>query len=201
MRKKPPPRRKPRWGSFSEGQGQMPLSARCCSFRPHSRTSRRGGVLPRPRGTMLRYGYTDANTHAPVGADASVRPAVCTREHARTDANPYNICRGRCPRCAVLPKMRAILRLRAAGESAASTPTDVLRCCRLVVRFCDCILRGRGRAPLLRLDLECAKNREKVIAFPRLIHSASSVFFIIVCSGLCLAAKKFQIFPNTRGFR
>ena len=97
MRKKPPPRRKPRRGSFSEGQGQMPLPARCCSFRPHSRTSRRGGVLPRPRGTMLRYGCTDANTHAPVGADASVRPAVCTREHARTNANPYNICRGRCP--------------------------------------------------------------------------------------------------------
>ena len=115
--------------------------------------------------------------------------------HGRTEASAPT------KRCAVLPKMRAILRLRAAGESAASTPTDVLRCCRLVVRFCDCILRGRGRAPLLRLDLECAKNREKVIPLSRSIHSASSVFFIIVCSGLCLAARKFQMRPNTRGFR
>ena len=32
-----------------------------------------------------------------VGADASVRPAVCTRKPGRTNANPYNVCRGRCP--------------------------------------------------------------------------------------------------------
>ena len=32
-----------------------------------------------------------------VGADAPVRPAVCTCERGRTDANPYNVCRGRCP--------------------------------------------------------------------------------------------------------
>ena len=32
-----------------------------------------------------------------VGADASVRPAVCTRNHERANANLYTVCRGRCP--------------------------------------------------------------------------------------------------------
>ena len=32
-----------------------------------------------------------------VGADASVRPAVCTCKHEYTDVNKYTVCRGRCP--------------------------------------------------------------------------------------------------------
>ena len=44
----------------------------------------------------------------------------------------------------------AIMQLCPAGESAASTATGVLRCRRLAVRFCACILRGRGRTPPLR---------------------------------------------------
>ena len=36
-------------------------------------------------------------THAPVGADASVRPAARANKHERTNnANPHNACRGRC---------------------------------------------------------------------------------------------------------
>ena len=76
--------------------------------------------------------------------------------------------------------------------SATTIPT-------LSVSFADSSPKGRAKA-LLQIAV-AAKNREKVITLSRLIHSASSVFFIIVCSGLCLAARKFQIRPNTRGFR
>ena len=52
--------------------------------------------MPLPAVQRHKFGRTDANTRAPVGADDSVRPAERTHEHGRTLANPYHICRGRC---------------------------------------------------------------------------------------------------------
>ena len=58
---------------------------------------RRGGVLPRPAAQHCKLARINAHTHAPVGADDPVRPAVCTRKYRRTHANTHNLCRGRCP--------------------------------------------------------------------------------------------------------
>ena len=44
-----------------------------------------------------KFDRTDANPHAPVGADASVRPAARTRKIECTVANTHAVCRGRCP--------------------------------------------------------------------------------------------------------
>ena len=55
----------------------------CCEFR---RAAQR-----------YKFARTNAEWHAPVGADASVRPAVCTHENECTDAIAYTVCRGRCP--------------------------------------------------------------------------------------------------------
>ena len=55
------------------------------------------GFYPARAAECCRLECTNANTHAPVGADASVRPAVGTCEHERTDANTQSVCRGRCP--------------------------------------------------------------------------------------------------------
>ena len=40
---------------------------------------------------------TNAERYAPVGADDPVRPAGCARKNECTYANPYHVCRGRCP--------------------------------------------------------------------------------------------------------
>ena len=110
-----------------------------------------------PAGVILCR--TNAERCAPVGADDSVRPAVCTSKIGRTNANPYHICRGRrralparrpflryaaanlplphgrtgssAPtKCFTLsPMVRTILQLCTAGSMWASTPTNGLRIC------------------------------------------------------------------------
>ena len=62
-----------------------------------SQDARRGGALPRPAECNCEFVCTDAKRYAPVGADASVRPAARTHEHGRTNANTHTVCRGRCP--------------------------------------------------------------------------------------------------------
>ena len=54
--------------------------------------------MPRPRVTMLQI-YTRRCKHAQrsVGADDPVRPAGCTCKNEYTPANPFTVCRGRCP--------------------------------------------------------------------------------------------------------
>ena len=189
--------------------------------------------MPLPAVCTYKHGCTNANTHAPVGADDPVRPAVCTCEHKRTDANPYNVCRGRCPhrpardapakshdfgdlqmlsnsrrggalplpavqrcklvctnaerdvlrgRCllcdfagapcaggaeprpygvsgnaAFLRYLVANLPLRI-GRTEASAPTKHCAGSPLCILVCDCVPRGRGRAPPLRHDRQ---NGEK----------------------------------------
>ena len=149
----------------------------CCEFR---RAAQR-----------YKFARTNAEWHAPVGADASVRPAVCTHENECTDAIAYTVCRGRCPhrparrtsvftircgktvvpigrteasaptgRCAFSPKMRAILRLHPAGESAASTPTDILRCRRSLCVFdCAFCAGGASPSPTLRRNVATAQKQ------------------------------------------
>ena len=56
-----------------------------------------GRGLPRPAVQRHKFDRTDANTHAPVGANDPVRPAVHTHRHERANANPYHVYRGRCP--------------------------------------------------------------------------------------------------------
>ena len=54
------------------------------------------GLCPSRAVRRCKFDRAHADTHAPVGADASVRPAVRPRKNECTDANAYNICRGRC---------------------------------------------------------------------------------------------------------
>ena len=60
------------------------------------RDARRGGALPRPAECNCEFVCTDAKRYAPVGADASVRPAGRTQKNERTNAKTHTVCRGRC---------------------------------------------------------------------------------------------------------
>ena len=136
-----------------------------------------------------KFGCTHANTHAPVGADDPVRPAVCTRKHERTNANPHNVCRGR---CRALPARRTTVFTTRCGKSVIAQRADRgvrpyralcvvadggcnfavarrrvdvgidpyghIALSPFIVRLCDCVLRGRGRTPPLRLDWECGQT-------------------------------------------
>ena len=63
-------------------------------------------------------------------------------------------------RCAFSPKMRAILRLHPAGESAASTPTDILRCRRSLCVFdCAFCAGGASPSPTLRRNVATAQKQ------------------------------------------
>ena len=80
------------------------------------RDAHRGGALPRPAECNCEFVCTDAKRYAPVGADASVRPAARTHEHGRTNANTHTVCRGRCPH-----------------RPARRTPVFTIRCGKTVV--------------------------------------------------------------------
>ena len=54
------------------------------------------GFYPARAVKYHKFDRTDANPHAPVGADDPVRPAGCTCKHKCTNANVRNVCRGRC---------------------------------------------------------------------------------------------------------
>ena len=132
-----------------------------------------------PAGVILCR--TNAERCAPVGADDSVRPAVCTSKIGRTNANPCHICRGRrralparrpflryaaanlplphgrtgssAPtKCFTLsPMVRTILQLCTAGSMWASTPTNGLRICIGAFVFCGCAVPGGQSHPPLRV--------------------------------------------------
>ena len=86
------------------------------------------GLCPSRAVSRGKIECTDANTHAPVGADDPVRPAARTYEHGRTNANPHNVCRGRCPHRPV-QQTQSVLRNIAAktdvpnGRTESSAPT------------------------------------------------------------------------------
>ena len=50
-----------------------------------------------PAAARRRVFSLQQTSESVVGADDPVRPAVRTHEHGRTPANPYHVCRGRCP--------------------------------------------------------------------------------------------------------
>ena len=79
------------WNKKNPGREKSP------GVLPIPREDRRGGALPRPAECNCEFVCTDAKRYAPVGADASVRPAARTHEHGRTNANTHTVCRGRCP--------------------------------------------------------------------------------------------------------
>ena len=88
----------------------------------------RGRGKPRPRRAQKQARTTNGSSApCPVGADDPVRPAVCTRKHGRADANPYHVCRGRCPHRPA--RGTSVLRCIAAnlqmphGRTEASAPT------------------------------------------------------------------------------
>ena len=116
-----------------------------CKIYPHCR---RGGACPARAVQRRTFGCTHADTHAPVGADDPVRPAVRVRKIGRTDANPHHICRGR---CRALPARRTSVFYEPSrqicrcpnGRTEASAPTR--RCARspFIMQFCGCALHGR----------------------------------------------------------
>ena len=133
------------------------------------------GLCPSRAVRRRKIVCTNAETDAPVGADASVRPAVCTRKHERTNANPHHVCRGRCPSSALRAALRAAVpRNQPAGVASTRTPhvrfydtlrqichcptggqrrpplQDVVRFRRKCVQFCDCTLPGSARHRPLR---------------------------------------------------
>ena len=151
-------------------------------FCQSRQSSRRGGVLPRPRRTQSQNRTTKRRPRTiPVGVDAHIDPAMRNHKSAHTIGD-----NAKCPvgaDASVRPwgsgKFAAIFRKNdcaLCGESAASTPTNVVRICRgtfvfagayrradRVVRpygcipfrigafqICDGVPRGRGRTPPLR---------------------------------------------------
>ena len=81
----------------------------------------KGQGLSLPAVQCRNFDCTDANTHAPVGADDPVRPAGCIRKYACTNANPHNVCRGRCPH---LPARGTSVFMTGCGEFALALRAD-----------------------------------------------------------------------------
>ena len=81
----------------------------------------KGQGLSLPAVQCYNVDRTDANTHAPVGADASVRPAVCTCKSECTPANPHTVCRGR---CRALPVRLTTVFTKRYGKPAAAQRAD-----------------------------------------------------------------------------
>ena len=130
------------------------------------------GLCPSRAVSRGKIECTDANTHAPVGADDPVRPAARTYEHGRTNANPHNVCRGRCPHRPV-QQAQSVLRNIAAktdvpnGRTESSAPTEHFAISPNVVQFCDCAPPGRcGHRPL-RTSCEVAGRCTILMVYPR----------------------------------
>ena len=89
---------------------------------PHPpQPSRRAGFCPARAVKHHKFDRADANTHAPVGADASVRPARRTHENKRANANPHTVCRGRCPH---RPARRTTVFTPRCGKSVVAQRAD-----------------------------------------------------------------------------
>ena len=106
------------------------------------------GLCPSRAVSRGKIECTDANTHAPVGADDPVRPAARTYEHGRTNANPHTVCRGRCRalparRTSVFTKRRGKFAVAPTGGQRRPPLQNVFRFRRWRVQFSDCVLPGR----------------------------------------------------------
>ena len=137
------------------GEGFYPSRAvQCCRY---GRTNAKryapvGADDPvRPAVCTCKIERTNTNTHNVCRGRCPHRPArrtsVFTIRCGKTVV-PIGRTEASAPtgRCAFSPKMRAILRLHPAGESAASTPTDILRCRRSLCVF-DCAFCAGGASP------------------------------------------------------
>ena len=102
----------------------------CAHQCKHARTRRGGRPCPPGRTQAQKRTHPDESAQRLYGS----MPRSPRTTHDRFYETLRQICR--CPN----------------GRTEASAPTVVLRCRRLAVRCCDCILRGRGRTPPLLYD-------------------------------------------------
>ena len=119
----------------------------------------------RPAVCTCKIERTNTNTHNVCRGRCPHRPArrtsVFTIRCGKTVV-PIGRTEASAPtgRCAFSPKMRAILRLHPAGESAASTPTNIFRCRRSLCVFdCAFCTGGASPSPTLRRNVATAQKQ------------------------------------------
>ena len=92
-----------------------------CSICRTSNRAVGAGFYPARAVKYHKFDRADANPHAPVGADASVRSAGRIREYGRANAKPYHVCRGR---CRALPARRTTVFTIHYGDFAIAPRAD-----------------------------------------------------------------------------
>ena len=162
-----PPLWKGRWHGAAVTKGLFgthpQIGTHQCESTKSSPVAVGAGFYPARAVERRNFACAEAHTHAPVGADASVRPlGNCgfAATYRKTDVRRAGRCGHRpLQTWCIFASVRPILQVRSAGESAASTPYGDFCMAAFVVRFWWCVLRGRGRAPNLLVDCKRAASQ------------------------------------------